>query len=169
MLSRVIYHSAKLINCRPALEIGQSACPMVLCLHGGRNLHLTSRASSTKTSMASTIDSDILLGVEPTHTTMSFPVPDATTSFWRTQLHELDTSRSTEEIPAEVDIVVIGAGYSGASIVHHLLKHSRVSGRDVSIAILEAREACSGATGRNGMSIETYWTTVLLRHFEAAI
>ncbi|EME47906.1 hypothetical protein DOTSEDRAFT_167338 [Dothistroma septosporum NZE10] len=81
---------------------------------------------------------------------MSFPVANATASFWRTQLHQLDTHRSTKELPSEVDILVIGAGYSGASIVHHLLEQKKASGRDVSIAILEAREACSGATGRNG-------------------
>ena len=85
---------------------------------------------------------------------MPFPVPDATASFWRSQPHELHTHRSTEELPAEVDIVIIGAGYSGASIVHHLLEQQKASGRNVSIAILEAREACSGATGRNGKSLD---------------
>lgn len=78
---------------------------------------------------------------------MASPVPNATTSFWRTQLDELDAHRSTTELPAEADIVVIGAGYSGASIVYHLLEQTS---RPLKIVILEAREACSGATGRNG-------------------
>lgn len=81
---------------------------------------------------------------------MTFPVPNSTLSFWRTQLHDLDTYRSTEKLPSEVDVVVIGAGYSGASIVHHLLEKSKESKKSLSIAILEAREACSGASGRNG-------------------
>lgn len=78
---------------------------------------------------------------------MTFPVKDATTPFWRTQLDDLDNHRSTTELPAEADIVIIGAGYSGASVVHHLLEHKS---RPLTVVILEAREACSGATGRNG-------------------
>lgn len=81
---------------------------------------------------------------------MAFPVPNATTPFWRTQLHDLDNHRTTEKLPQEADIVVIGAGYSGASIVHHLLENSQGQSKSLSIVILEAREACSGATGRNG-------------------
>lgn len=82
---------------------------------------------------------------------MAFPVPNSTTSFWRTDLDALDTHRSTADLPAEADIVVIGAGYSGASIVHHLLEQqSRSQSQPLTIIILEAREACSGATGRNG-------------------
>ena len=44
--------------------------------------------------------------------------------------------------------MVIGAGYTGASVVHHLLDGNDDVGK--SIVILEARGACSGATGRNG-------------------
>ena len=68
----------------------------------------------------------------------------------------IDNHRSTPDLITEADIVVIGAGYSGASIVHHLLEESSRAKRPVpSILVLEAREACSGATGRNG----TYFTT----------
>ncbi|KXT15908.1 hypothetical protein AC579_5510 [Pseudocercospora musae] len=79
-----------------------------------------------------------------------YPVPNSTISFWRTELHDLDNHRTTEELPAAVDIIIIGAGYAGASVAYHLLEKSKKSGKNVSIAILEAREACSGATGRNG-------------------
>ena len=79
-----------------------------------------------------------------------YPVPNSTLSFWRTELHDFDNHRTTEQLPAEVDIVIVGAGYAGASIAYHLLEKSKESGKNVSIAILEAREACSGATGRNG-------------------
>ncbi|EFX03293.1 FAD dependent oxidoreductase superfamily [Grosmannia clavigera kw1407] len=79
------------------------------------------------------------------------PVPGSTTSFWRTDPLPLDNHRSTPDLPAEVDLVVIGAGYAGASTVHHILKTCRDRGlAPPSIAVLEAREACSGATGRNG-------------------
>ncbi|KAL2836925.1 FAD dependent oxidoreductase-domain-containing protein [Aspergillus pseudoustus] len=75
--------------------------------------------------------------------------PNSITSFWRTQPHPLDSHRSTETLPAESDIVIIGAGYAGASVAHHILEQTKGGSRP-SIVILEGREACSGATGRNG-------------------
>lgn len=81
---------------------------------------------------------------------MAVPVANATKSFWRSDPQALDNHRTTEQLPAKADIVIIGAGYAGASITHHLLEKSKALGQSVSIVILEAREACSGATGRNG-------------------
>ena len=77
------------------------------------------------------------------------PVPDSLLPFWRTNPHPLDNHRSTESLPQQSDIVIIGAGYSGASIAHHLLNQSKTDSSP-SITILEARQACSGATARNG-------------------
>ncbi|KAK7968613.1 hypothetical protein PG988_007686 [Apiospora saccharicola] len=75
----------------------------------------------------------------------------ATDSYWRSSTLPIDTHRSTENLPDHADIAIIGAGYSGTSIAHHLLAESARQGRPApSIVILEAREACSGATGRNG-------------------
>ncbi|KAL5119246.1 hypothetical protein ACEQ8H_002733 [Pleosporales sp. CAS-2024a] len=80
-----------------------------------------------------------------------FPVANAVPSYWREEVGSIDSHRSTTELPVEADIVVIGAGYAGASVVHHLVEESVRTKRSVpSILILEAREACSGATGRNG-------------------
>ncbi|KXJ85425.1 FAD dependent oxidoreductase [Microdochium bolleyi] len=79
------------------------------------------------------------------------PVPNATTPFWRTELHALDSHRSTEQLPAEADVVIIGAGFSGAALAHWIYEDSHQStSPPPSLVILEAREACSGATGRNG-------------------
>src|SRR5689334_10722590 len=75
------------------------------------------------------------------------PVPNSTTPFWRTELHELDSHRSTEALPEEADIVIIGAGFSGTALAHHIYDGNA---SPPSVVILEAREACSGATGRNG-------------------
>lgn len=80
-------------------------------------------------------------------TTPCLPVPNATIPFWRTDLDPLDSHRSTEELPSHCDILVIGAGYAGASTIHHILKQQT---SPLKILILEAREACSGASGRNG-------------------
>jgi glycine/D-amino acid oxidase-like deaminating enzyme len=73
-------------------------------------------------------------------------VGGSTESFWLTDLHELDDFRSTEQVPEKSDIVVIGAGYAGVATAYHLLE----SGSKASITLVEARGACSGATGRNG-------------------
>lgn len=83
------------------------------------------------------------------------PVSNSTESFWRTELHPLDSHRSTPTLPEQVDVAVVGAGYAGASIVYNILKKCKDQGiSPPSIVILEAREACSGATGRNGMQAD---------------
>lgn len=74
------------------------------------------------------------------------PWPTSTTSYWRSTLHELDDFRSTPDLPDASDIVIIGAGYAGVATAYHLLE----AGSTASITLLEARGACSGATGRNG-------------------
>lgn len=84
---------------------------------------------------------------------MSFPVDNATTPLWRTELHPLDDLRTTPELPAESEIVIIGAGYTGVSIAYHLLKDRDLGRPCPSITIVEARQVCSGATGRNGKSL----------------
>jgi monoamine oxidase len=71
-------------------------------------------------------------------------------SFWRAEPHKLDRHRSTHQLPATADIVIVGGGFAGASIAHHLLSKSESAPVRPSILILEARDACSGATGRNG-------------------
>ncbi|PYH93383.1 FAD dependent oxidoreductase superfamily [Aspergillus ellipticus CBS 707.79] len=75
------------------------------------------------------------------------PVPNSITPFWRTERHPLDQHRSTPDLPAECDILIVGAGFSGAALAHFLYKDNPTP---PSVVILEAREACSGATGRNG-------------------
>ncbi|OJD35972.1 fad dependent oxidoreductase superfamily protein [Diplodia corticola] len=93
--------------------------------------------------------SDSIYSTEPSteHAPYPYPVPNPLTPFWRTQLHPLDSARTTPDLPAETDVLIIGAGYAGASTAYHLQKDNPNPPR---ITILEAREACSGATGRNG-------------------
>lgn len=77
------------------------------------------------------------------------PVSNATTPYWRTELHPIDEHRSTVELPTECDIAIIGAGFAGVSTAYHL---SQIAGSErPSVVILEARQVCSGATGRNGV------------------
>lgn len=88
----------------------------------------------------------------PNGATMSenpVPVPDATKPYWRKELHPLDSHQSSETLPSEQDIVIIGAGFAGAALAYYLLDGVEKSSRPT-ITVLEAREACSGATARNG-------------------
>jgi cation diffusion facilitator CzcD-associated flavoprotein CzcO len=63
----------------------------------------------------------------------------------------LDNHRSTPDLPTECDILIIGGGYAGIGAAYHLLGgEDAIAGK--SIVLLEARQACSGATGRNGLS-----------------
>ena len=78
-----------------------------------------------------------------------YPNPDSTLPFWRTEPHELDDYRSSEHLPTECDIVIIGAGYAGTATAYHLYDDNA---SPPSILLLEARQACSGATARNGRS-----------------
>ena len=79
-----------------------------------------------------------------------FPISNATVPYWRAEPHPLDSFRSTELLPSMVDIAIVGAGYAGASMVHHILDiYKQRSMKPPSIVILEAREACSGLAGRN--------------------
>ncbi|KAF9880305.1 putative FAD dependent oxidoreductase [Colletotrichum karsti] len=76
------------------------------------------------------------------------PVSNPSISYW--QLPPLDgiADHQSQQLPAEADVVIIGSGMSGTSIAWHLLKDNTTS--PLRIAMIEARQACSGATGRNG-------------------
>ncbi|RKF56623.1 Gamma-glutamylputrescine oxidoreductase [Golovinomyces cichoracearum] len=82
----------------------------------------------------------------------TFPGTKTLPSFWRSQPHLLDTHRSTPEIPQSCDVIIIGAGYAGVSTAYHLLCNEELTSQSppLSVLMLEAREACSGATARNG-------------------
>ena len=83
----------------------------------------------------------------PTKNTL-LPVPNPTTSIWLTSPdEELRKWKSSQFPPPNTAIAIIGSGFAGASLAYHLLY---TYGCDVDIVMLEARDICSGATGRNG-------------------
>ncbi|KAK6005055.1 hypothetical protein QM012_007834 [Aureobasidium pullulans] len=77
------------------------------------------------------------------------PSQRASASFWHTEPRLLG-HRTTKDLPQQADIVVIGSGISGASVAHHLLESLNDAGVKKDVLVLEAREICWGATGRNG-------------------
>ncbi|RAK95078.1 NAD(P)/FAD-dependent oxidoreductase [Aspergillus ibericus CBS 121593] len=86
-----------------------------------------------------------------------YPIENPSTSFWQQQppFPELVDIQSPT-LPDQADIVIIGSGISGASIAYTLLTQSASAEPQVGpkIVLLEARELCSGATGRNGGHIK---------------
>ncbi|KAI3336150.1 FAD dependent oxidoreductase [Ustulina deusta] len=73
------------------------------------------------------------------------PTPNSTHSYWhRDPSKTLLNHHTTEDLPSTADVVVIGSGISGTFAARELVAGGR------SVVMLEAREACWGATGRNG-------------------
>ncbi|CAK7227089.1 hypothetical protein SBRCBS47491_006450 [Sporothrix bragantina] len=86
---------------------------------------------------------------------VSLPRDHPTTPFWQDPPDAAVADlRSTPELPSAVDVVIVGSGITGASIAYHLLGLGKTDNSKASlppsILMLEARQACSGATGRNG-------------------
>lgn len=83
-----------------------------------------------------------------------YPHPNPTKSYWIEEgPNVLKKHRTTKNLPSEVDLVIIGSGYSGTSVASNLLlfdnpqKGPKFNG---SILMLDSRDVCSCATGRNG-------------------
>jgi hypothetical protein len=79
----------------------------------------------------------------------------ATKSFWLNQPSSIAT-RQSPSLSEDVDIVIIGSGVSGTSVAKTILElngdqlSSAASASEPTVVMMEARDLCSGATGRNG-------------------
>ncbi|KAG7824886.1 hypothetical protein KL920_005425 [Ogataea angusta] len=83
----------------------------------------------------------------------AFPSKETTLSYWIGEADpRLAKHRTTEELPEEADVLIIGSGFSGASVAFNLLEQT-----DEKVLLLEARDVCSGATGRNGGHMRSYY------------
>ncbi|THH04443.1 hypothetical protein EW145_g5519 [Phellinidium pouzarii] len=78
------------------------------------------------------------------------PVPNPTISFWHDVLSPI-SSHIPESLPQYADVVIIGSGITGASAARTLFREGSDS---LKVLMLEARDVCSGATGRNGGHIK---------------
>jgi glycine/D-amino acid oxidase-like deaminating enzyme len=77
------------------------------------------------------------------------PCPYPSASFWHSEPNAfLLNHRTTTELPESADIVIVGSGITGVSVARYLSEDARA--KAISVVMLEAREICSGATGRNG-------------------
>ncbi|KAJ7152355.1 nucleotide-binding domain-containing protein [Mycena filopes] len=84
-----------------------------------------------------------------------FPTATPSRSYWCFPPSSLD-ERPISPLPEHADVVIIGSGIAGAAIARALLDSS--AAKTLRIVMLEARDVCSGATGRNGghISPNTY-------------
>jgi hypothetical protein len=78
------------------------------------------------------------------------PVPHPSRSYWCDPPAPLPEPDSIL-LPSHVDVVIIGSGIAGTAIARTLLDHQNLKKdeKGVKIVMLEAREVCSGATGRS--------------------
>jgi hypothetical protein len=77
---------------------------------------------------------------------VSLPCANPTVSYWQDPPDAMADHRSTPDLPSTADTVIIGSGITGAAVAWNLLQGPNPG----TILMLEARQACSGATGRNG-------------------
>ncbi|KAF5011311.1 hypothetical protein FDECE_2561 [Fusarium decemcellulare] len=79
--------------------------------------------------------------------TAGLPSAQPTSSAWQ-EPPTLIAAIQSETLPLVTDVAIIGSGVTGTSVANTLLNHPRTP--ELRVTILEARNACSGATGRNG-------------------
>ncbi|KAK7214663.1 hypothetical protein V2G26_002666 [Clonostachys chloroleuca] len=77
----------------------------------------------------------------------SFPKDSRPLSTWLQDMqgHHLMNHRTAPGLPATADIVIIGSGLTGTTVAKHCVE----TWPEKKVVVLEAREFCSGATGRN--------------------
>lgn len=98
---------------------------------------------------------------------VGLPCPDPTQSYWQDPPDEIADLR-TSALPETSDVVIIGSGITGAGVALHLLGHESESHPPQKIVMLEARQACSGATGRNGGHTKAASYRTFLGHTDAS-
>jgi len=79
------------------------------------------------------------------------PVPNPTKSYWMhppSAIAQHGSSADTR-LPEYADVVIIGSGIAGTSVARTLLdRYEETSDGPLKVVMLDARDACSGATGR---------------------
>ncbi|KAJ7461363.1 nucleotide-binding domain-containing protein [Mycena galericulata] len=91
------------------------------------------------------------------------PVPNPSRSYWCVPPSSLDSlsSSTDKKLPEHADVVIIGSGIAGTAVARTLLDSYHANSQNktpLCVVMLDARDVCSGATGRNGghVSPNTY-------------
>lgn len=83
----------------------------------------------------------------------TLPVSNPTRSFWHiTHPNPLVRHRTTPELPQRGDVVIIGSGITGAFVARELIASGVTN-----VVVVEARDICSGATGRVSLCYIISW------------
>jgi ribulose 1,5-bisphosphate synthetase/thiazole synthase len=94
---------------------------------------------------------------------VTLPQANPTGSYWQDPPdRDIADYLSADNVPDAADTVIIGSGITGTSVAHELLERGGLAGK---LVMLEARQACSGATGRNGMILQI--CCIAFRGYEA--
>lgn len=83
------------------------------------------------------------------------PVPEPTSSYWLDDPPFPDLVDMQNDVPAAADVVVIGSGITAAASARAILELTAHLAAPPTVVVLEARQVCGGATGRNGGHIKT--------------
>jgi len=89
----------------------------------------------------------------PEHLQSILPAPNPTQPFWLDiddPEYDLAKAGAAGSLNTDADICIIGSGSSGISAAYHLSRLLKGAPSKTSIVMLEGRDFCSGATGRNG-------------------
>jgi hypothetical protein len=89
-------------------------------------------------------------GLESLRDRISLPINDQ--PFWFRAGHPLANYQSTPTLPSFVDILIIGAGLTGASAAYHL--GPAVRDRSLRVAVIDRNDPATEASGRNGGNFE---------------
>ncbi|PVH78497.1 FAD dependent oxidoreductase superfamily [Cadophora sp. DSE1049] len=81
---------------------------------------------------------------------MVLPVNNPSKSYWIEAAESKLDEFQSPELPSETDVVIVGSGYTGAATAYWIHKFTEKNGTTPRMCMLEARNVCGGATGRNG-------------------
>ncbi|KAM0559771.1 hypothetical protein ACHAPJ_004295 [Fusarium lateritium] len=85
--------------------------------------------------------------------TSGLPVEGSPQSYWQHEAQKQEVHSHTEAasdsqpLPSSCDVAIVGGGYAGIATAYHILKATSPPPR---VFLFEAKDPCSGATGRNG-------------------
>lgn len=98
---------------------------------------------------------------------VTLPRDNPTLSYWQDPPDEIADLRSTSDLPPRAEVVIIGSGITGAAVAWNLLQSTTTSHGE--IVMLEARQACSGATGRNGSFLFLFLSLLYLALYQTLV
>lgn len=85
------------------------------------------------------------------------PVAEPTSSYWLDDALFPDLVDRQDDVPGAADVVIVGSGITAAASARAILEMTAHLGAAAAptVVVLEARQVCGGATGRNGGHIKT--------------